>query len=319
MSETYKSENKFELPDFYPEVRPIEGVPLLPIKQEFSIPELKNALQDTSNTFFLKPEFMRDLGLDHYALRSARFTDRPDWRVGREDSTQQVFFGELELTTDIGLDGKSRTIPIAIKPYILAKKAAIHEFVALDLINEHKNMESFHPIGFWAQDSSNIFLLTRFENEVKTLDNINWMLNGTDMLNEHFEPFAALRACAKILAFMHSQGFVHRDAQIKNMGIDSHGIRIVDLTQLRRISLPDFGYDNDSRLMVLGDFKLLTESVVDRSYLSDVNSSKKRQIIESNLVDPYLSMMRHPALSFAGDKEFHKALTSIAEATLERL
>jgi tRNA A-37 threonylcarbamoyl transferase component Bud32 len=318
MSETYKSENKFEIPDFYPTVRAIEGTPQLPIKQEFTIPGLKEALVESSESFFLKPEFMRDLSLDNYLLRSARFTDRSDWRIGREDSSQQVFFGELDLTVDKGSAGESRVVPIAIKPYCIKKRAAIHEFVALDLINEHRNMEAYHPIGFWAQDPKNIFLLTMFEAEVQTLDNINWQLNGSDTLNEHFEPFGALRACASILARMHSQGYAHRDAQIKNMGVDGRGIRIVDLTQMRRISIPDFSDDMEARLMVLEDFEKLTDSV-NKNYLSDVDSSRKRQIIEANLVEPYLSMMRHPSLSFASDVEFHKALNSIAETTLERI
>jgi tRNA A-37 threonylcarbamoyl transferase component Bud32 len=319
MSEINRSQKILEIPDFYPPVLPIEGEPQIPLKSEFTIPELKDQLGSTTEAFIFNPEFMVELGLDRYLLKSAHFTEVSEWKAGREDSFHQVFFGELELIVDKGPNGESAVIPVAIKPYFTAKRLAIHEYVAQGLINQQRNMETFHPIGFWTQDNKSVFLLTRFEEDVKTLDNVNWMLGGEDELNVHLEPFAALRACAKALALMHSKGFVHRDAQIKNMGVDSNGIRIVDLQQMRRFSLSDFGYDTESRLMVSGDFQKLTESVIERSYLSDFNSTKKRQIIDSNLITPYLSMMRHPSLSFAGDTEFHRVLNSIAETALEHI
>jgi len=319
MTEAYSTLQEFEKVLFYPKVHTINTTADYRINSEFVIPGLLESIENSQTGFFLSKVFVDEIGLNEYLLRSSSFTHMPEWSVGREDSSQGVFFGYLNLTIDKGQYGKSITIPVAIKPYHTKKRLAIHEFAAQNLVNKSPGLKTYSPLGLMVDETGCVNLITVFEEDVKTLDNINWDLDGSDALDDHLDPFRALTSSAKILALMHSAGFVHGDAQIKNMGLDKNRARPVDLTTMRRFLLADFSQDVNARQMILRDFNQITRSVIEKRYLMTEDSRKRAQIIGANLISPYVSMMRHPSLPFACDKGFQDMLTSVTETFTEEL
>ena len=320
MSEYFKPNNDIDLNKLYPLAKTIEGVPYYPFKSSFTIPDLKETITSYGSGFYFDPQFSEKFGIENFNLQSTHFTERPDWRVGREESYHGVTFGELELTINQGNDEEEIVVPIAIKPFFSNdKNEAIHEYLALKLINQYPTMQTFKPIGLFVNESNRTFLLTLFEEEVLSLDNVDWQLGTYDKLDRHFAPFKAISSSAKILALLHSQGFVHQDTQIKNMAIDRNGVRIVDLTRLRRIPLLDLSTDYESQHFILKDFLELIRSINERKYLTDTTSDKRKQIIEMNLLSPYLSIMRHPSNLFASNIGFQKTLKSILDTSLEEI
>ncbi len=307
----------FSVTTLYPTTVPIEGTAETPVGGKFKIPLLAERMGDSENTLFLDPEMRTQLGLGEYLLRSRGFIPRPDWSIGREASVQQVFFGELILNVDKGFSGEEVDIPVAVKPYHTAKRNAVHEYVGFGVVNGLSCVESFHPLGFWVDSSGKTFLLTRFEEDVVTFDNINWEKGDEDPLSQHYGPFSALGFSARIIARLHSNGFSHRDAQIQNLAEGNSGTRIADLTTLVRFMSPEIIDPALIRKGVVIDLKKLIESVNRQGYLAESDRERRYQIITSNLIAPYLSMIRHPSSGIDYDVQQEVDFDGIVESLME--
>ncbi len=153
MSEYFKPNNDIDLNKLYPLAKTIEGVPYYPFKSSFTIPDLKETITSYGSGFYFDPQFSEKFGIENFNLQSTHFTERPDWRVGREESYHGVTFGELELTINQGNDEEEIVVPIAIKPFFSNdKNEAIHEYLALKLINQYPTIQTFKPIGLFVNE-----------------------------------------------------------------------------------------------------------------------------------------------------------------------
>jgi hypothetical protein len=262
----------------------------------FSIPGLEQKLAEDRGTYFLHPRFASELGLENgQMIESLHFAHREDWAVGREDSTQVVFFGEADISVD---DGQTHNVGLAVKPYnIFHRDRAIHEYVALEHFHDDPHLKSYEPLGFWVDSTGYPFLLTRFEESVISLDNAQWDKDGDNPLKEHFSLFEALQRSAQILARLHIRGFTHRDAQIKNMAIDTNTdtIRLIDLTKLAKIHEVDEPREIEWERAVADDLRTLVASVRRRGYLRGEAVKDSRNMVNMALLAIHASIVRHPS------------------------
>jgi hypothetical protein len=279
----------------YPTFEVIEGEPNLDKFDSFTIPGLEDRLKEGRSTYFLHPRFADELGVGERLIQATYFSVREDWAVGREDSSQAVFFGENEINID---GAENHTVPFAVKPYkIFERDRAIHEYVALDHFQDNPGLRSFEPLGFWVDEQGYPSLLTRFEQNVISLDNIDWSKDGQHPLKDHFSLFEALQKSAQILARLHIQGFTHRDAQIKNMAVDTSQdeVRLIDLTTLQKIHDTDEPDEIKWERAVADDLRTLVSSVRNRGYLRGEVQKDVRNMVNMALLAIHASMLRHPS------------------------
>ncbi len=145
---------------------------------------------------------------------------------GRAGVHSKVQFGGLVLQAS---SQEELTSQIAIKqtsPYLAAR-----EFGAMRALNargmENSRPRSFVPLGFYrAVGQAGVSLVTKHDQSVVTLDTLLW--NKDDPPTEP-QMRAALSHSALALGDLHSWGMTSGDAQPKNIGADSWGIRYPDL------------------------------------------------------------------------------------------
>lgn len=302
--------------EFYPSVAAIEATPTLDPRAA-ETRRAEEQLACSQGSFVLRPEFMALHGLNEYLLQSSRFAEREDWAVGRQDSTYGVFFGELEMAID---DGKTVIVGIAAKPYrVLERERAVHEYAGLEYFNGHSELKTFQPIGFWINKHGDPVLLTVFEEPVKSFDNVDWGKTGEAAFDGHYDLLTALQKSAQILARLHASGFAHRDAQIKNMAVDTHsrGVRLIDLTTLTVVDGGNQDQITKWSQLVYDDLRTLVGSVRSRGYLAEDTTENAREMIKLALLDPHNSMLRHPGNSYRLDRTAVASLGHISAQILE--
>ncbi len=279
---------------------PFEVIPAdyeLHQKGDFTVPGLEQALMRGNGMFFFHPDFAAEhqIGPEDYLLQRTGFVERPDWALGRTDSAHGVYFGELELGID---DGSEVVVPIACKPYPLFERhRAIHEYVGLEHFKKSAVLKSFAPLGIWVDQTGRTTLLTRFEENVESFDNLGWEKTGEDSLREHLDLFEALKLSALILGRLHSLGFVHQDAQVKNMAHDrvTEGVRLIDLTSLALVHTPESPDPSGWISGVAKDLGDLVGSILRRGYLNDLRTDQIRDMVERCLFGMHGSVVRHPS------------------------
>lgn len=293
MAEQHRTiEHSLDMPEFCPAVLVASAEIITPENEEFTIPGLQESMSGATNTFFFEPEMADRLQLDRQSLKDAKFVLKPEWSEGRTDCVHNLTFGMQELSMD---SGESFSLPIAVKPYDLEHSALIHELASFRYINGLGVMESFHPVGVWVDDKGSSYLLSHFEPAVISLDNVDWDQNGRSPLQEYFTLLDALERSAQILSRLHAAGFIHGDAQIKNMAVDYRGVRLVDLTTMRLLSSSEEERPGDLMRAMYRDISTLIESVDAKGFLEADKTENKRQVINSCLIRPYLSILRHPS------------------------
>lgn len=163
----------------------------------------------------------------------AHFNEIPELGLSRQRSAQEVAFGQLIVSSEAEREAADL---VAIKPYNLVK-GAVQEAGALHVVNNipinRTGPLSFEPLGFYRYHDGTTGLITRYDAAVKTQDNIFW-----DPNYEPSEPEVerAFQHAAVALGVLHEQALAHKDAQVKNMARDNRGVRIVDLTDMRRMT-----------------------------------------------------------------------------------
>jgi hypothetical protein len=266
----------------------------------------------------LREDFLAAHGLQTYLLQSSRFTEREDWSVGRQDSVHGVFFGELELTVD---NGDTVNVPVAAKPYWRFLAGAVHEYAALEYCRQNPELSTFEPLGFWVTEGGEPVLLTKFEEAVTSLDNVDWRKNGMDPLHDHFDLFTALQKSAQILARLHINGLSHRDAQIKNMAVDTeqNAVRLVDLTTLEAVGGAPGQETTKWRQCVYDDLKTLVSSVRQRGFLAGDDTVDVRDSVQMALLGPHSSMLRHPSQAHRLDTDAIYGIDDINQQILDEV
>ena len=166
---------------------------------------------------------------------TAKYTDRPEYGEGRHNSIQEVRFGDLTVSSP---EATLSTQPIALKPYNKSWLAAQDFRTACSLNRDRK--VTFEPLGFTKIDDK-IALLTRFEQGVVSFDNILW----GDSRPEDREIEWSLVCAATTLIFLHGNGRIHGDFQVKNTAYDINlQPRVIDTTTMRQRQDPcEFGKD----------------------------------------------------------------------------
>ncbi len=290
----------FNLIHYFPAVTQIDGSLRTPLNAPFTIPGVASQLREASDTLFLNPALGKKIELNDRLLRATNFVRHPEWTAGREDSSQSIFFGDFTLVVDKGAQGENHTFPTAVKPYLETQnetdpwESALHEYIGCLLLNATNSIRTFMPIGIWVDERSKPFLLTHFEEEVVSLDNMS-LLTAMESLPQDEAVVSALplQFAADVLAMLHSQGFKHGDAQLKNFASDMLQGLVCDLVRLRRIVAPEeVAPDAESiRSQITYDLKLLIGSVVEQAYIPPESEIDMRHAVRENLVLPYLQKM----------------------------
>ena len=148
-----------------------------------------------------------------------------EWAKGRKDSVQGVFFGKLAV-------GSEAEIPVAVKPYLTALGAGMHE-TALLLHLEAQGFPVYRVLGASWTEEQGFSMITAFEPDSKSLDNIDWSKGLEQPLSEHLTNLDAIKQVGVTLGLLHANGVLHRDTQIKNFAVAGDDVRVIDLAQAR--------------------------------------------------------------------------------------
>lgn len=182
---------------------------------------------ERDSLLLVKKEFttVDDVGLE------AAFIEDEELALGREASVNEVRFGQMMLHS---MFDHERPELIAAKPF-RRPKDALHELAVSAYLNKAtRRQHAFQPIGLWRNDRGMFHLLTRYEHAVITYDSVLWAEKEVEP--ESLAPGAiakALRMSMFGLGQLHTLGFSHGDAQIKNLGADSQKVRFIDLQNSR--------------------------------------------------------------------------------------
>ncbi|MET1033003.1 MAG: hypothetical protein ABWX94_00725 [Candidatus Saccharimonadales bacterium] len=163
----------------------------------------------------------------------AHFNEVPELGLSRQRSAQEVVFGQLIVSSQTEREAADL---VAIKPYNLLR-GAVQEAGALHVVNGlvpgRTRPLSFEPLGFYrTPDGNQTGLITRYDASVISQDNLFW---DPERDPTELEASRAFHHAAVALGALHSHSLAHKDAQVKNIARQNRGVRIVDLTDLRRM------------------------------------------------------------------------------------
>ncbi len=248
---------------------------------DFSSGKLTNAF----NTLHRKEALIdRGDGLIAPLGRSATFTVNPEYGIGRYNNTSGITFGDMNI-----LDSSEDVVvgyPVAIKPVGPGWLAA-DEIRMANKLNSigsdgHPDMAenpvTFRPMGALRDEHGRMCVITHLESPVKSFDNI---LQNKDKRPTKEQSTQALAFAAATLIFLHANGLVHLDYQVKNTATDGLTGRVIDIT-----SMKDRKRSYNSHLEAfVHDFETYLRSVLKYSEVNGVT----RGMIQEELADVYLS------------------------------
>lgn len=162
----------------------------------------------TQDGLYLDSELLDALAVEGRSPTEAAFEVLPLQSIGRENSRNMVFFGNLYLHNP---GGEDEAINIAVKPLrgIQNQKAAMHEF-AMNEFLASKGIDGPVQIGIM-RNGDDIYLLSEFEPHIITLDSLDW-----PSLDEETKKHAINRGIESLVT-LHSNGLFHGDAELKNL------------------------------------------------------------------------------------------------------
>ncbi len=141
----------------------------------------------------------------------ATFKLQPGSRLGREDSHNFVFFGQLNF-------GNGREQAVAIKPTD-ERNETLGELAMTQYIKSI-GLPTFKPVGVLGTPEKN-YLLTAFEDPVATMDTVDWEQLDTD------EKWIQLDYAIDTLVCLHGELLFHGDAFFRNIGFGETGDLII--------------------------------------------------------------------------------------------
>lgn len=253
-----------------------------------------------------------------------QFTPKPFWRLGRENSRRQVFFGQLAIG-----EGESHTIPVAVKPFAPgAFHHATHEAGMFQYMRGEGlptlEMLGMVAIGVAEGEAPRAYGITRERRGITTLDNTEWKTMP------QAERWNRLRPAIETLTTLHGNMLFHGDLEFKNVAFgeedrptDDLSICIVDTEE--SISLKDLVEPNKDvsrqRLWVAkkmsADFASLSISIAANMIEPEQRERKEfeQELFEDMLEHVYgpyyLSIMR-------SDSPYKDVLMSAFEMVLEQ-
>lgn len=169
----------------------------------------------------------------------ASFIDSAELGYGRDEARHQPKFGQMILN---GVGLHERPILIAAKPFHGGEdehpNGLLHrEWAASNYLNSLSDRElAYIPLGVWRTAEGVNHLLSLYEHDVKSYDNVFWA--DKSLVPEALRPANieyALIDCLRGLGYLHGAGLVHTDAEAKNMAADFSGIRFIDLEGIQQL------------------------------------------------------------------------------------
>ncbi len=286
------------LSDDYAIISPLEGESVIPVEGMFSIPKVAEALGEYTGRLWLKPEFIEAHSPYSNFVVGNGFDEHWEWGETRRNSANHVLFGDITL----GFGGSPVTVPVACKPYGVDHDYALHEYVASEYVNRLGFMRTFDPIGIWVNDEKAAFLITRFEGDVKSFDNLDWAGTG-DPSKLKLDIGYGLERAAYTLGRYGAQGLTNRDLQAKNVAYNEKtgALRAIDLEQLRLVQTKETPNLEAMYDAMLHEMLLFIASIHDAGFRWEQNQQDASGILRRALLDPYKSTLRHPSSMVEAD------------------
>lgn len=223
---------------------------------------------------------------------TASFIENEDFSKGRTCSAHGVKFGQLVLESTFDQELPTH---IAVKPFpsrglVLREppvKALVHEWAATEHVAGLSNYERVYlPLGLWKDDKGTPQMLTLFDEQSQTLDNVFWARGKVAENTGQKKIVSALCLSLYALGILHGAGLTHGDPQIKNFARDSKHIRFVDLTELEAMEedtnaiVPSHANKQDVR----NDLKWLSLSVLDQRQKPNDMFEKVTEVITNETI-----------------------------------
>lgn len=177
--------------------------------------------------------------------------------IGRENSRNMVFFGDLSLHSFSSK--KDLVVPIAVKPYgnPSEQDQAMHEYA----MNEHLRSLGINgprQIGLLI-DNGILYNISLFEPEIVTLDSVDWTATSPTTKESLF-----MRA-AETLVLLHANGIFHGDPQLKNFAVqperNKHWVFDTEYSLSIRDNGSDIGQTHGLIANAILDLEILIESM----------------------------------------------------------
>lgn len=219
---------------------------------------------------------------DYKIVEGVVYDDQPEWARGRRDSVQGVFFGRLAL-------GDVLETPVAVKPFLTAFNAGAHE-TAMLLNLEGMGLRVYRVLGMSRSEDQGYCLITGFEEESRSLDNVQWSKGIEAPLGNHLTNLEALEQVGRSLGIMHGNGIIHNDAQIKNFAVNGEEVVLIDLVGARSMISRD-GYVDEAKLQagMYRDLKMLVDSLRSRGFLKGASTEELGMFFTNVIATSYRS------------------------------
>jgi hypothetical protein len=210
----------------------------------------------------------------------ATFIDSSDLSLGRDEGRHQPRFGQMLLN---GRGLHERPVLVTAKPFDdgldTQSGGLAHEWSANNYLNGVGDRQlAYLPLGVWRNAEGVDHLLTLYEHDVISYDNVFWADRNVNpealraQVVEH-----AFTDCVRGLGYLHGAGLIHRDAEAKNLAANFNGVRFIDLEDARM--LPRKGSKiEDSELTVR-----LIRNDIETFFDSTVQVDENRPVIASAL------------------------------------
>ncbi|HEX8182950.1 MAG TPA: hypothetical protein VF575_05120 [Candidatus Saccharimonadales bacterium] len=174
------------------------------------LPGMFSAVEESG--FMFDRKFMP--GVSDLALE-AELIEISDHGKTREESGHLVFFGQLLLNAD---DEGEHSLHVAVKPFDNVREAA-QEYAVESYFAEGKvpQCETFTPLGVTRLPEGQIGIVSHYRHSVRSMDGIFW---NEDLVTDSDITRKALGRAGVSLGLLHSAGWTHGDAQVKNVAWD---------------------------------------------------------------------------------------------------
>lgn len=310
----------------YPEVAVFENTPdtvSRSLDGDFRQPAIEEfcATRAAADAILLQSGFAERLTDDsRYLVEEVTFKDRFGWGEGRLDSAHEVRFGDLTLHSS---DGSATEVPIALKPFQLQDRyRAANELAALIRTPDATGITAFEPIGA-VRTANGLAIMTRFEPDVVSLDNVDWGRDLADSLEYSIDVINGLQKGAVLLARLHRAGHTHNDAQVKNVAVDLSDtlkeVRLIDLETARWRDLASSGDRDRFMQEVYRDMAALIGTALRKGLWQDNGGEGRARAVRELLLEPYVGFLRHPSSKTetfsteAGEEAVERAMMALEQ------
>lgn len=220
---------------------------------------------------------------------SSVFIEEPVFGLGRQYSANGVYFGQTIVSSEAMLD-----LPefVAVKPHLAADTSGVsvmRELAAHNHMNSISKAErAYVPLGLWRDSAGMPQLVTLYDHDVQTYDNIFWPTTEVDAAKITPEQVRdAFNSCMYGLGLLNGSGTAHGDAQVKNHATDRRRVRFVDFEKMELIPLGEANAD-EAKDMIESDLDTLVSSTLFYNEVDGVNYNGAIVDVAADLMtEPY--------------------------------